>query len=85
MLPSHTRDGHRRSVYGNTAFCSAAGHEAARKTQKPGISVLSMTFTKGQINTEAVELIRGSVQKRFPIELSQQGTAPRSTPFFFSV
>ncbi len=54
MLPSHMRDGHWHSVYGNIAFCSAAGHETARKTQKPGISALSMTFTKGQINTEAV-------------------------------
>lgn len=77
MLPSHMRDGHRYSVYGNIVFCSAAGHETARKTQKPGISALSMTFTKGQINTEAVQPIRGSFQKRFAIELSEQGTVPR--------
>lgn len=47
------------------------------KTQKPGISALSMTFTKGQINTAAVQPIRGSFQKRFAIELSEQGTVPR--------
>lgn len=54
MLPNHTRDGHLHRVYVNNSFCSAAGHATARKYTKPGISALSMTFTKGQLNTEAV-------------------------------
>ena len=54
MLPSHMHDGHWLRVYGNLSFCSAAGHETARKTQKPGISASSMTFTQRWINTQAV-------------------------------
>lgn len=64
-------------------FCSAAGHETARKTQKPGISALSLTFTKGQKHRQWSPSEARS-KKRFPIELSQPGTVPRKTPFYFS-
>lgn len=84
MLPSPMRDGHQHSVYGNiTFFVLLQDMRRPEKHKSLAFPLCLWHLQRDKKHGGCATHLRLVPKKRFPIELSQQGTVPWKNPILF--